>query len=113
MEHKMRLPNEPFEKIKSGDKTIEVRLYDEKRRKVKAGDSITFTNRQTNEELTVEVTDICTYNNFEELYKHHGKTSLGYSKDDVASPADMNLYYEPSDVIKYGVVAIEVKLKGE
>lgn len=113
MEHKMRLQNEPFEKIKSGKKTIEVRLYDEKRQKVKVGDSITFTNRQTNEELTVEVTDICTYNNFEELYKHHGKQSLGYSKDDVASPADMNLYYENSDIIKYGVVAIEIKLKEE
>ena len=47
------------------------------------------------------------------MYKHHGKKSMGYDKDDVASPADMNVYYEPSEITKYGVVAIEFKLKEE
>ena len=45
MKHKamnMKLNKEPFEKIKSGEKTIELRLYDEKRRKIKAGDTICF-----------------------------------------------------------------------
>jgi len=31
----MKLQESPFERIKDGTKTIELRLYDEKRRKVK------------------------------------------------------------------------------
>jgi len=109
MEHNMRLDDGPFNKIKDGSKTIEMRLYDEKRKKVKPGDKIIFTNRSNGETVKVEVVDICTYSNFEELYKHHGKKSLGYSNDDIASPADMNVYYPVEEVAKYGVVAIEVK----
>jgi len=36
--HELRLHNEPFEKIKSGAKTIEMRLYDEKRKLIKEND---------------------------------------------------------------------------
>ena len=32
MEHKMKLKDKPFNSIKNGTKTIELRLYDEKRR---------------------------------------------------------------------------------
>jgi len=35
MIYEMRLHNEPFQKIKSGTKTVELRLYDEKRRQIK------------------------------------------------------------------------------
>jgi ASC-1-like (ASCH) protein len=106
----MRLHDGPFKKVKDGTKTVELRLYDEKRKGIKVGDKVTFKNRLTNEELEVEITDICTYSNFEELYKHHGKKSMGYDKDDIASPADMNVYYDPREVAKYGVVALEFKL---
>ena len=106
----MRLHDEPFNLIKNGEKTVEMRLYDEKRKKIKVGDTVTFTNRLTNEQLKVEITDVCVYNNFEELYKHHGKKSLGYKKDDVASPADMNVYCPQEEIYKYGVVALEFKL---
>ena len=34
MVHNMKLNESPFEKIKAGTKTIELRLYDEKRRKI-------------------------------------------------------------------------------
>jgi ASC-1-like (ASCH) protein len=105
----MRLDDGPFNKVKNGTKTIEMRLYDEKRKKVKPGDEIIFTNRASGDTVKVEVTDICTYNNFEELYKHHGKKSLGYDSGDIASPADMNVYYPVEEVAKYGVVAIEIK----
>jgi ASC-1-like (ASCH) protein len=85
-------------------------LYDEKRRNINVGDIVTFTNRRTKEQINVEITDVCPYNNFEELYKHHGKKSLGYKDDDVASPADMNVFYPQEDIVKYGVVALEFKL---
>lgn len=44
MNHKMSLRNKPFNNIKSGTKTIELRLYDEKRKLISVGDIITFTN---------------------------------------------------------------------
>ncbi len=46
--HKMKLAIVPFEKIASGAKNIESRLYDEKRRQINPGDQIEFTcNTQT------------------------------------------------------------------
>ena len=46
MIHNMNLNNEPFELIKSGSKTIELRLNDEKRRLLNVGDEILFNNRR-------------------------------------------------------------------
>ena len=42
MIHQMSLRPHPFEKIKLGEKTIELRLYDEKRKEIKVGDTIEF-----------------------------------------------------------------------
>ena len=44
MIHEMRLNNEPFNKIKEGTKTVELRLLDEKRKTLRVGDKIIFTN---------------------------------------------------------------------
>ena len=38
----MKLQESPFERIKSGTKTVEFRLYDEKRSKINIGDQIEF-----------------------------------------------------------------------
>lgn len=51
MTHKMRLNASPFYKIKNGEKTIELRLYDEKRRLMSEGDIIEFTNVQNPNEV--------------------------------------------------------------
>ena len=51
MIHKLNLNAVPFERIKSGRKTIELRLYDEKRQKIQAGDDIIFTSTETGEIL--------------------------------------------------------------
>ena len=42
MIHKMKLNENPFERIKNGTKTVEFRLYDEKRQQIKIGDKIEF-----------------------------------------------------------------------
>lgn len=46
MVYKMRLATDYFEKIKSGVKTIECRLYDEKRKELHVGDIIEFIDAQ-------------------------------------------------------------------
>ena len=110
MIHNMRLHNSPFELIKSGTKTIELRLNDEKRRLINIGDIIVFENRTTNEQIRVKVFNLHKYDSFEELYKHFDKISLGYAKDEEANYKDMEKYYSPSEQEKYGVVGIEIKL---
>mgnify|MGYP001048468755 FL=1 len=109
MKHEMKLNNEPFERIKNGTKTIELRLNDEKRKLLTVGDYIEFTNRVTNEKLLVEVIDLFKYNSFEELYKHFNKIEIGYSINEEANPKDMENYYSKEEQEKYGVLGIKIK----
>lgn len=111
MFHEMKLQNGPFNSIKNGKKTIELRLYDEKRQKVKIRDKIEFTNILNNEKILTEVINLHKYKTFEELYKHFDKESLGYNKDDIANPKDMEKYYSIEEQNKYGVLGIEIKIK--
>ena len=110
MEIIMHLDKEPFNKIKSGKKTIECRLNDEKRRNIKVGDTIKFGLSGKDKEITCEVTNLYSFNSFEELYNNIPKEKLGYDEDDIASPADMNVYYSSDRQLKYGVVGIEIKV---
>ena len=109
MKHEMKLNNEPFECIKNGTKTIELRLNDEKRKLLTVGDYIDFTNRVTNEKLLVEVIDLFKYNSFKELYKHFNKIEMGYSINEEANPKDMENYYSKEEQEKYGVLGIKIK----
>ena len=108
MKHEMKLNNEPFECIKNGTKTIELRLNDEKRKLLTVGDYIEFINRVTNEKLLVEVIDLFKYNSFEELYKHFNKIEMGYSINEEANPKDMENYYSKEEQEKYGVLGIKI-----
>lgn len=110
MQHYMNLHNEPFEKIKNGTKTVEMRLFDDKRRAIKIDDVITFTNVLTNEQLNVQVVDIQTFATFDELYKSFDKISIGYNQQDVANANDMLAYYTVEQIEQFGVVAICIKL---
>ena len=109
--HEMKLNREPFEMIKSGEKTIELRLYDEKRQKIQAGDTIVFTNNTTGETLTKTVVKLHRFNSFEELYDALPLLQCGYTAEDVdtASPTDMAQYYSAEEQDKYGVVGIEMQ----
>lgn len=106
--HHMKLWNDSFESIKKGIKTIEMRLNDEKRSKIKIGDIIEFTNISTLEKLKVKVDRIYKHDNFEQLYQHHDKISIGYKANEVADPNDMLMYYTKEEIEKYGVLGIKV-----
>ena len=110
MKHMMRLHAEPFQLIKNGSKTIEMRLYDDKRRLLQVGDILEFQSRTTGEVLETKVLALHLYSSFEELYKHFDKISLGYLKDEEADPNDMSQYYTLEEQEKYGVVGIEIQL---
>lgn len=108
--HEMRLKETPFNSIKSGTKTIEMRLNDEKRKLLKVNDIIKFVNRSNNEVLKVKVIKLHKFNNFDNLYKAFDKISLGYKDNEIATPADMDLYYSKEEQLKYGVLGIEIEL---
>ena len=110
MIHKMKLKDKPFKSIKAGTKTIELRLYDEKRKLLNAGDVIEFTNIDTKEVIKVEILQLHRFNNFDDLYKHFNKVSMGYEENEVANPSDMEEYYSKEEQQEYGVVGIEIKL---
>lgn len=112
MTHSMQLQPSPFEMIKDGSKTIELRLFDEKRQKIQIGDTISFTNTESQEVLSVKVLELFVFDSFETLYSRLPLTECGYTKDniDTASPDDMNAYYPKEIQQKYGVVGIRIAL---
>lgn len=108
--HNMKLHSTPFEMIKSGEKTIELRLFDEKRQQIKVGDKIIFTNTATGETHCTTVVKLHRFSDFEELYKSLPLLKCGYTVEDVdkATPSDMEQYYSVAEQKKYGVVGIEL-----
>lgn len=109
----MNLHSQPFDLIKSGVKTIELRLYDEKRQKIKVGDTIVFTKTSvSNEQITVTVINLHVFASFEELYRSLPLGKCGYLPDELAnaSPKDMDAYYSPEEQMHYGVLGIEIEL---
>ena len=111
MKHFMKLNPEPFEMIKSGRKTIELRLNDEKRQKISTGDTIVFTNAQDNEnKIYTRVLNIHSFLSFEQLYKNLPLDKCGYSQDEIlnAKSSDMDFYYSKEKQEQYGVLGIEI-----
>ncbi|MBR1868350.1 MAG: ASCH domain-containing protein, partial [Clostridia bacterium] len=108
--HEMKLENEPFEKIKKGEKKIEIRLFDEKRQKLKVGDNILFVNNQTGEKIKAEIKNLYIFESFKALYKNFDKTLLGYKADEIADAEDMTKYYSKREQKKYKAIAIEIEV---
>lgn len=108
--HSMKLNPSPFEKIKSGEKTIELRLFDEKRQQIQPGDQIVFTNTETGETLIAKVEQLHRFDNFAQLYASLPLLKCGYTAEDIdtADPADMEAYYSKEEQTNYGVVGIEI-----
>ena len=108
----MKLHAAPFKRIKNGQKTIELRLLDEKRQRIQVGDRIVFTNRTTGEKLRAVVKALHRFDSFEELYENLPLLKCGYTAEDIdkAHPSDMERYYSAEEQQKYGVVGIELGL---
>lgn len=106
----MKLQDRPFNKIKNGTKTIEMRLFDEKRKHITNGDIIEFTNISTGDRLTTRVVGVHIYPTFKELYRDYSPSELGYDVGEIADPKDMEKYYPVEEQQKYCVVGLEVRV---
>ena len=106
----MNLTPSPFAMIKSGQKTVELRLFDEKRQQIKVGDTIVFTNTATGEALSKTVVKLHRFDSFDELYRSLDLLQCGYTPENVAQaqPSDMLQYYSAQEQAQYGVVGIEL-----
>ena len=113
MTHYLKLNPFPFFQIESGNKTIELRLYDEKRKEIKIEDHIIFTHREDDSRsLTAKVTHLHTFVSFRELYATLPLLKCGYTEQNVhtADFHDMAQYYSQKEQELYGVVGIEFEL---
>lgn len=112
MKHQMNLNPIPFSMIRSGNKTIELRLDDEKRNCIMIGDNIEFVNTQDTSILLVKVVGIYRYDSFEKLYETLPLLKCGYTSKDIhtAKVSDMDIYYSKEKQNQYGVVGIEIEL---
>jgi ASC-1-like (ASCH) protein len=85
VKHSMRLHQDPFEKIKSGTKKVEIRLLDQKRKRIKLGDIIIFSKRpDIIETIEIKVVSLKKYSNYNELSKkYQNSLSKYYSKKEM------------------------------
>ena len=107
MVHKMKLNENPFERIKNGTKTIEFRLYDKKRQKIKVGDKIEFSKLpDLQEKLLVDVTELYREDTFENLFR---KLYLD-EEEIIKKTKSMYSIYLPDEEQQYGVLGIKIKI---
>ncbi len=78
----MKLFESPYNRISSGKKTIEIRLFDEKRQKLNLGDIIEFSKLpDLKNKVKVEIIALLRYKSFRDLVNNFGMEHYGYSKD--------------------------------
>lgn len=114
MLHTMNLQPSPMQMIRSGRKTIELRLYDEKRQRISVGDTIEFTNTENSRDiLRATVKNLYVFGSFDELYRKLPLLECGYTEDNIhsASALDMEQYYSKEQQSRYGVVGIRITVK--
>lgn len=113
MTHSMKLQDEPFALIASGQKRFELRLYDEKRKSIRVGDEIEFVHATDNQRrLRCVVLNLHLFDTFEVLYQTLPLLLCGYTEENLASASstDMEKYYSRDQQATYGVVGIEIQL---
>ena len=108
--YEMNLAKEPYQKIVSGAKTIEMRLNDEKRQAVKVGDMITL--KYDVHSIKVRVKALYKFDSFAELYAKLDLVKCGYSVEELATadPRDMLAYYTEEQQKRYGALGIEFEI---
>lgn len=110
MHHQMKLATEPFNKIASGQKVIESRLYDEKRQQISIGDTIDFTENDNSENsVRTVVRGLLRYATFKELFADHNPSLFGEESREFLLN-QIKEFYSDEDEQKHEVVGIRLEL---
>ena len=106
--HQMKLTLKPFNKIASGQKIIESRLYDEKRQLLKINDLIEFTCTENSQKITTIIDNLYLYKSFTELFSNFPAELFGgQSKENLLK--EIYEFYSKEDENKYGIIGIKIK----
>ena len=114
MKHSLQLEAQALAMVRSGRKTIDVRLYDETLQQLRTGDTIEYSCLGGQEDpVAVRVRALHFFDSFAELYASLPLLKCGYTKESLAdaSPADMERAYSREAQQQYGVVGIEVRVR--
>lgn len=108
----MHLNDKPFEMIKSGKKTMEIRIYDEKRQKIDMGDEIVFLDINEENRILAKVTGLFVASSFEILLNKVGGVKAGWKKTDSLEYmlSDLRKIYSMEEENEWGVVGIQFEV---
>ena len=109
----MKLLEDPFEQIKSGAKTVEIRLFDEKRKVLRVGDIIEFSKLPNlHEKIKVKVLELLQCESFKSLTKNFDIKSFGYKQDFSIEKFLESIYkiYSKDEEKRYGVLGIKLEI---
>lgn len=105
----LNLRKKYFDLIKSGEKTIELRLFDEKRKNIKINDILTLKNDDNEEILKVKVLNLYQSNCFENLIKLFDIKKTGFDSIKELNGCILEFYTKEKQD-KYGVLGIQIKV---
>lgn len=97
-----------FNKMKNGERSVEVRLFDKKRQQLKIGDIIEFVNIETNEKLLTQLKGIAIFENFSDMVDYLTPQLLGYPNKEELMLRFERLY--PADLVsRFNIVGLFIK----
>lgn len=104
--HHMHVQENYYNQLKSGLKTVELRVNDEKRQSIKVGDTVIFKPQGfAQDALKMEVKNCIYAPSFDELLKQINEDALG-SVSKIEQLVALNKFYEPEEVKVYGVLGM-------
>ena len=107
--HTMKVQTKYYQLLKNGQKTVELRLYDEKRRAIKVGDEILFSDlSDMNDTFKAEAVALHRAENFESLCQIIKPEQAGMASAQEVVRI-MKEFYPIDEQIRYGVVGIEIR----
>ena len=107
----MKVQEKYYNLLKSGIKTIELRLYDEKRQKIKLGDELVFENlNNPSDSFVGTVINLHRADDFKSLAGKIPVPKTGFqNKEELIET--MKIFYPPERQKELGVLGIEIKIK--
>ncbi len=106
-----RIYNDVYDAMVKGDKTIEIRLYNEKSKQIKIGDIIKFNILDSNKYLLVKVTNLYKFKNIDELWPYKNKiltTFKNLSKEEFVTK--LNDIFGTDEVKSHELIGIEFNI---
>jgi ASC-1-like (ASCH) protein len=112
MLYQMKLHEESFGRVQSGQKTLELRVFDEKRQRLNLGDRVEFANAaDLSQTVRTEIVGLLRYNALSDLIDDMPAAYLGFEENEKRYIKEsMFEIYTPEEEKQYGVLGIRIRL---